>query len=341
MGDEMTVFFLGAGASSPANVPSSDEILSLALSLGRSHAEVAYVSRFLDRHFPGWRDGADAMPTFEEVLTFVDLALRRQEGLSREYDLEGLQATRENLLYALCWILEKQLAGPKSTLHSKFLSKVNDLGLLHRDRVAFLTTNYDLLLDNVLWDYPEGIEPPDYGIYFRNSETYPKAPKPGFGVRVLKLHGSLNWLQCLVCNTLKVTPSTKEVMEALKGSRVCENDRALERPIIVPPSHQKVLESYFLNRIWREAERVLQRANRVVFVGYSLSDADSHIRYLLKRGIHGPWREPSKRQHLLVVSRKSSASRSETLERYSRLFGKVEWRSIGFKAFVSRLEQFL
>jgi len=43
------------------------------------------------------------------------------------------------------------------------------------------------------------------------------------------------------------------------------------------------MSNYFLQQIWREAERTLTQCSTLVFCGYSFPDADMHIKYLLKR----------------------------------------------------------
>jgi hypothetical protein len=54
-------------------------------------------------------------------------------------------------------------------------------------------------------------------------------------------------------------------------------------PMIIPPTYFKVMESLHLRQVWWRAEQALITADRIVFCGYSLPDADMHVKYLMKR----------------------------------------------------------
>ncbi|MFN3431158.1 MAG: hypothetical protein ACK46X_14545, partial [Candidatus Sericytochromatia bacterium] len=72
------------------------------------------------------------------------------------------------------------------------------------------------------------------------------------------------------------------------------------------------------------------RAEAIVFIGYSLSDADANIRYLLFRGFFDY--EP---RVSVVLDRETPAVQA----RYSRLFpGGVEFFLGGFEAYLERCE---
>lgn len=45
----------------------------------------------------------------------------------------------------------------------------------------------------------------------------------------------------------------------------------------------KDLNNVYLSLIWNRTDIALRKVNRVIFCGYSLPDADIHIKYLLKR----------------------------------------------------------
>jgi len=65
----------------------------------------------------------------------------------------------------------------------------------------------------------------------------------------------------------------------------CPECQTRLRPILITPTYRKDYRNPHLARIWYDAERALQRANRVIFVGYSLPDDDVEVIYLLKRGL--------------------------------------------------------
>jgi hypothetical protein len=46
---------------------------------------------------------------------------------------------------------------------------------------------------------------------------------------------------------------------------------------LITPTHRKDYRNPHLARVWYEAERILQRANRVIFVSYSLPGDDVEV----------------------------------------------------------------
>ncbi len=160
--------------------------------------------------------------------------------------------------------------------------------------VSFLTFNYDLALD--------------YMIYARREQVdYCFDDEPQDGVPVMKLHGSVNWGRCTGCR--KITPwllndffqkhdwqrdswgdETREVefnLGALLaqyehcGGHQCEPDL-----VIVPPTWNKSEYGQVAN-VWRHAARHLADAENVIVIGYSLPEADQFFRYLFALGTIG------------------------------------------------------
>ena len=56
-------------------------------------------------------------------------------------------------------------------------------------------------------------------------------------------------------------------------------------PVIVPPIYGKHMAIGFLADVWRDAYEALARADRVVFVGYSLPPTDIEAEKLFQRGL--------------------------------------------------------
>lgn len=118
---------------------------------------------------------------------------------------------------------------------------------------------------------------------FSNTEGDWHEPQPARAVKLFKLHGSLNWLYCPTCISLTITPGTKSGSTIAENPQPCASCQTRMIPIIIPPTYFKVMSNYFLQQIWREAERTLTQCSTLVFCGYSFPDADMHIKYLLKR----------------------------------------------------------
>jgi hypothetical protein len=105
--------------------------------------------------------------------------------------------------------------------------------------------------------------------------------------------------------------------------------------MIIPPTYFKMMESLQLRQIWWRAEQALMAADRIVFCGYSLPDADMHVKYLLKRAEVNRPTPPT----VFVVNnhpKKKAAEKKEEEQRYLRLFNEpssVHYTTLSFEAF--------
>lgn len=174
------------------------------------------------------------------------------------------------------------------------------------DPLSIISLNWDILLDNALHsamqnenpncgDYdPFGVV--DYCCYISSLE--PNSPRirsglwslgcRGYNVKLLKLHGSMNWLQCPNCQRLFVDFGEKLQMLHHVGATRC---RHCERygyanhlqGSLVMPTFLKDLSNFQIKLVWQNAGVELMEAKHLVFVGYSLPHADFEFRQLLSR----------------------------------------------------------
>lgn len=119
-----------------------------------------------------------------------------------------------------------------------------------------------------------------------------KLGQGGFNVKLLKLHGSLNWLQCPRCSRLYARFSRKESMhyyEHPSSCRHCDKNFPEESgnhtlvPNLIMPTYLKDLSNPQYRIIWQNAGIEISEAERIVFIGYSLPYADFEMRQLLSR----------------------------------------------------------
>jgi len=128
--------------------------------------------------------------------------------------------------------------------------------------VVFVSTNYDILIDNALTElYDEDVDL-DYGIEFRNFERPDdwKRPPPSKRVALFKPHGSLNWLFCPTCNEREITPKEKSVVTRLISDFThapCLECQSVYSPLIVPPTFYKDLNNVYLSLIWNRTDNAL------------------------------------------------------------------------------------
>jgi len=267
-----------------------------------------------------------------------------------------LTEIRNNLVYCIAKILDQTLL-ESGKLHKSFVQKLFENKNRMCNNTSFISLNYDILLDNALIDlYASKDWDLDYEIEFRNfiphvprspeeREIFTQipnewhSPRKDRAVFLLKPHGSLNWLYCPNCNTVKITKKEKGVLRIWTQSEVCDIDRSVQKPLIVPPTWEKIYANPHLARIWLRATEVLRKAIKVVFIGYSLPDSDTKLKYLFKKALYEY--NPASRPEILAVLKESGRT-GETEERYRRLFGQdVAFLTDGFQHFTSHIERYI
>jgi hypothetical protein len=216
--------------------------------------------------------------------------------------------------------------------------------LMMKDKLretVFVSTNYDILIDNALALHSEEFDL-DYGIDFvnvtdRNTDintdkyTGKKRLQPEQSVKLYKFHGSLNWLYCPACNTIELTPFE----EAAARSTICHLCGSEFSTLIVPPTYFKSLTNVYLGMVWIKAELALRKVQHLIFCGYSFTDVDMHIKYLIKRVQN--YRE----KDLLITvinnyNGKTDESKEAEKNRFQRFLSKrVDYTDICFGEFAS------
>lgn len=301
-----TVIFLGAGASKADNAPLQKDLFKeyfLSDHYRNSHYDMDSELRTFF-YFIFGIDVDDIkedtmFPTFEEALGILDLAIMRGEslknfdGINIACNSNRLAEIRNHLIFLMAKIIEISL-GKHNSYHELLVKNLYNKGML--SEVSFMSTNYDILIDNAIsyllmnlhYYNPMNcsVDTIDYGIDnidYKNTEGWSKPTDDA--IKLYKIHGSLNWLYCPVCNNVKITPSRKGVIDLISQPQraLCRDCEELLLPIIVPPTYYKDMCNTALNTIWNKSEHLLRNAEHIVFCGYSFPDADMHIKYLLKR----------------------------------------------------------
>jgi len=328
-----TVIFLGAGASAADGAPMQGQLFSryfLTQSSGRFEPVLA-------KFFEGFygidvsQVGEDAkFPTFEDVLGMLELALQCDDHYrvgGETWDQLRIRECREHVIFLICTVLAETLGRYFSIGRNWHRELVSRLQIAPID---FISLNYDLLIDNALVETLRG---PDYGATFVNRD--PRTPE----VRLYKLHGSLNWLRCPTCGSLTSTGTEKGASYPQQLRPRCEREdcKGETTPVVIPPTFFKVMDNFHLLGIWHQAYLSLLKARRIVFCGYSLPDADMHVRYLLKRVEVNSGSTPE----VVVVNnheKKTEDDKTAEKERYRRLFcepAKVVYTNLSFQDFAT------
>jgi hypothetical protein len=148
---------------------------------------------------------------------------------------------------------------------------------------TIISLNYDTLLDSALvrhgWDPKKG-----YGL--RGGKQKIKwSPQAGGNqpdlnrVRLLKVHGSVNWFVRGAYANLAKAFASKPVL--VTGPR--KNEKRGHIRQIVPPIYGKIFEHDHWRTLWTQGFKELCAAEIFVVIGCSLIDTDFHLRALLSR----------------------------------------------------------
>jgi hypothetical protein len=164
--------------------------------------------------------------------------------------------------------------------------------------VSVITFNYDIAADMALHRAGFG---PDYVIE--------KDPRSQDQVRLLKLHGSLNWatekatkkirtlhlFDYLQKYTIQSFGEQHSEIKVPIGSQLSEYflnfakpfTQVDPEPVIVPPSWNKADYHQALSDVWAAAADELSKAEYIFIIGYSLPETDSFFRHLYALGSVG------------------------------------------------------
>jgi hypothetical protein len=326
-----TVYVLGAGFSMALGAPSQGAIIRNIFELRNSKSFTVNRKRQVNRWIDQFEDfikntlyiseEQKLYIPLEDVFTPIDRCISdniafRNISVTK---LTGLRSKFYNLI--ILAIRETIHNSTNNDDNKKLLSKFSNeiLNNARRkssdekdDRVSIITTNWDILLDNSLHflikkepkkktDKFAGVV--DYCCYISSLDQKDESIKPGlyaigknkFNVKILKLHGSLNWLQCPRCQRLYVKYYRKwngGYVFSEKYCRHCEEnynikkaDEIILKSNLVMPTFLKDLGNFQIKLIWQNAGIELSEATKVVFIGYSLPFADFEFRQLLSRMI--------------------------------------------------------
>lgn len=366
------VFFIGSGFTKAVvnTAPLGHEFFIKAFDAESLHddPQIKNVQNFIENiYYPLKKRGDKLYPNIEDVLSLLDYTIQKKEALSKDYLLEDLVTVRNNLIYLIGKVIKNIEEAPpeaeKLKISREFVEKVQKL-LEPSSDVSIISTNYDLIIDNALLEKAESC---DYGINLRYNLTdnytdinhrpekrtdwdfYNLHGTINIGkIPLLKIHGSLNWFYCPKCDELDVTISEKGIIKYLEkyNKFFCVNPYCTSNyePLIVTPTMLKVYDNTFLQQLWDLSEEKLSEANKLIFIGYSLTEADYHIRSLLTKALAN---NKNKDIQIIVVTKhpegeKEKKSSRLTKKKYAQLFGKkrVNFQPIGLNCFLKLWDDF-
>ncbi|OAI25702.1 MULTISPECIES: hypothetical protein [Methylomonas] len=361
-----TVYILGAGFSVEAGAPMQAAIIREAFRLYNSNDQqfdrkrfdifVSFIRKQLnvtEEHF------ADV--DLEDIFTPLDRCLT-ESSQYRGIGLDQIMKVRESVFYVVgrtiqCLLNETNNSKDYINKFANYLTKKSSIrtgeNYKREDPVSVISTNWDILLDNSIYQLLQsnntydGVV--DYCCYISSKDEsdttimpgLEKLGKGGFNVKLLKLHGSLNWFQCPRCARLYTRFSRKEAMDNFVRSSSCRHcDKNFPEevgnhklsPNLIMPTYLKDLSNPQYRIIWQNAGIEISEADEIVFIGYSLPYADFEMRQLLSRMTR-------KNAKIHVVDYRQEGNTADLELHWSKFFGEreIKFSFNGAKAFVDAL----
>jgi hypothetical protein len=116
-------------------------------------------------------------------------------------------------------------------------------------------------------------------------------------------------------------------------------------PLLVTPTMYKVYDNLFIKKLWNLSESKISKSEKIVFIGYSLPEADYHIRSLLTKSLIN-----KNCNEILVIEKKPDKNNADELRwqnnvknRYESLFGKklINFQPIGLEDLIIKWNNFI
>ncbi len=346
------VFILGAGASHPEGVPLQKDIIPIMFSGDYPEIENSDLGKkvleFIRENFT-ISEKENIYPEMEAVFGFLDYFITENESLNSKYTYSALREIREALIKLIHYVIN-QSSDKVSSVYKEFWRLIDN----HNRNSSIITLNYDTMLEQSFeFLFPhKGLI--DYSIHFMNFEKDQRLKAYNFWIntrepikikdnsepvsyKIIKLHGSLNWKYCNCCNQILLTPWDRKI-DLNKGELMgytypdnqeyefrCPLDGTRFQTLIVPPSLIKPLKHPSISFLLNEASKEIRSAKKIVFIGYSLSIADVHIKALLKKNLN-PATE------VIAVNLQNTPTLKS---RYQEIKGDIHWINSSFEEMIS------
>lgn len=294
--DSQITFLLGAGSSAPSDIPTVNKLLTSLWSKAEklNREDVNKLAKFCQdkgisniedlltaAHLSNFSAKKNSITSLLNYFLFsnkdgndddeMELYVReRRERYQRRYvDASSISFLQETLQILFSLLTSTMIIAEPNKAHIKiaqFIKKHPDAGII--------TTNYDCCIDEALKNENLSIQKT---IDF-NTDDEPKT-----GIKLIKMHGSINWTYCESCQRTREFDFTKMKKDYNDDSAsypvigICNKCTGQRRPLLVPPLSFKFMMFPSLIELWNAAREKIEIAEYLIVVGYSFSDADNYI----------------------------------------------------------------
>lgn len=205
-------------------------------------------------------------------------------------------------------------------------------------KVSIVSTNYDIAVETELFrrlGYQRIWDDVDFGLDVREPVQGRMISRPeNARFAVYKLHGSLNWLRCDLCDHIYMNPvgpiAYLAFLPNAGDAGLCHCGYEPLRHVMVAPSIVRDIRDPNILQVWRSSLEAMRLADDWVIIGYSMPPEDIAIRSLFLRAFNA--RLGRTEPEVTVVQR---GKNKKTHAGYKLLFPKCNYRENGIEGFLS------
>ncbi|MHB8171659.1 MAG: SIR2 family protein [Thermincolia bacterium] len=257
-----TIYILGSGFSAAGGAPLTRQVLSRIFCRDNLTPELTQLQQWLSQHLfsrhPHWQEEV----SMEEVLTRLDL-YRHYHVLTGQ-EIDDINNREELFLTVFTQLLQPEKVNLKPGLYQRFAKNLHSA-------MTIITFNYDLLLENTL----NQLKIPYY-------YPYPENKNSNRGIKILKLHGSLNLYFCPQCGYVHFfahgytqRPGLLIQQGIVLHCVKCGNGKpTILKHLTIAPTLFKSYEIPVLRTWWFSALQALSFATKIFIIGYSVPKSD-------------------------------------------------------------------
>lgn len=236
----------------------------------------------------GSLEKSDIHVSLEDVFTSFDKTYQSKEYFHK-YSSQYVDEIKESITRLFVYYFSKRCKD-HTYEESDYISFFTFIKK-HAPNATIISTNWDVLTETYL-----SKQKLVYDLSL-NDEYYIKdemgAPKPTKTIKLIKIHGSINWFRCLNCGKINIVNSDDcgnylfddKSQETCKSCKAIKEADVLLQSQIITPTMMKSLNSQLYTNLWASAREELRKSNHIYFIGYSLPIADFDFRYMLHQSI--------------------------------------------------------
>ena len=229
----------------------------------------------------------------EDVFTSFDKSMMDKQYLDN-YSYAQMDAIRLSITRLFVYYFDQ-------AVHSHKYDKRDYLNLIKYIKtrrssipLTIITTNWDTLIEEYFLrnkiNYNLCLNEKYYYIDDKESDLLTGSNL----LKLIKIHGSINWFRCLNCGTLSIYKkhTISDLLFNDDNSEKCmkcnskgDEETEILQPDIITPTMIKSIDSQLYKNLWSTASAELRDADEIIFIGYSMPVADYEFRYMLQKSI--------------------------------------------------------